>query len=365
MELLRLAGPPGVGKSTTAWTVARRFADDGMSTGYVDTDQLGMCYPAPDDDPDRWALKERALAGVAEEFRRAGVERLVVSGVAWPDDPPPRIAGVSVRSLWLDASEHSRRERLGARGTDGEQLSEMLSAGTAEAERVHSAWERVDTDGLSPSETVGEVLMRWRPTAVENRRPGSERSMRLGAAGGDRLLWLTGLRLAGASRIGWEIATREWREGTRTGFIDLAQLSFAWNIDEAVGPASLARVHRCFREVGADLLVVVAPIEIEPEAARAVLPNSDVSSVRLSPSAADLRRHAHFRRSGEGPALAGDDVIGATDAEVEVILRTADLQSSLPLREHEVSVRTRGLSPADAAAAVRRGAGWSAVLDRP
>jgi hypothetical protein len=329
-----------------------------VASGYVDTDQLGMCYPAPDDDLDRWALKERALAGVAEEFRRAGVNRLVVSGVAWPDDPPPRIEGVPVQSLWLDASEQTRRRRLGARGTSDEQLLQYLSAGTAEAERVNSVWERLDTDDLSETEAVEKVLARWQSAVVHDDPVDSHPRTKTTASSADRVLWITGPRLAGKSRIGWEVVSREWSDGRRAGFIDLEQLSFAWNTSSAVGLANLVRLHGEFRDVDTDRFVVVAPFEVEPAAIRAVLPASDVSFVRLAPSAADLRAHALVRRRGDGPSLAGDDVLGATDAAIERILHRADSQSSQPHREHELSVETRGLSIVDAATAVRHAAGW-------
>ncbi|WAA67667.1 AAA family ATPase [Microbacterium oxydans] len=371
MDLLRLAGAPGVGKSTTAWAAARRIAADGVASGYIDTDQLGICYPAPDDDADRWALKERALAALAHDFRRAGVDRLVVSGVAWPDDPPPLIDGVSVRSLWLDASEATRRRRLAVRGSSEEQLAQMLSAGTAEAARVNPEWERLGTDGLSASQTVDEVLARWRPSPPiplsPSSPPGAPRAEAVPggarhAGTADRVLWITGPRLAGVSRIGWEIVTREWSAGRRTGFIDLAQLSFVWNVDGPAPLANLVGLHAAFREVGADLFVIVAPLDVGPEAVRAALPDSEVSFVRVVPSAADVRRHALFRQRGDGPALAGDDVVGAPAAAVDTILQTSDAQSSLPLREHEVPVVTGGLSPGEAAAAVRRSAEWPSDL---
>lgn len=47
MRILRLAGGPGVGKSTVAWEVARRLGDEGTPTGYVDIDQLGSAIPHP------------------------------------------------------------------------------------------------------------------------------------------------------------------------------------------------------------------------------------------------------------------------------------------------------------------------------
>lgn len=216
MDLLRLAGAPGVGKSATAWAIAQQLAREGVRCGYVDIDQLGMCYPPPDDDPDRWTLKERALAAVAAEFRLAGVDRLVVSGVALPGDPPGRIDGISVQSIWLDASEMTRRDRLGRRGASESQLEQYLTAGTAEAALVESSWERLSTDDRSLDETVDEVLSRWHPDDATSSRPARPFVSATAVAG--RVLWVTGPRLAGASRIGWEIASGEWTAGRRTGF---------------------------------------------------------------------------------------------------------------------------------------------------
>ena len=355
MDLLRLAGAPGVGKSAAAWAIAQQLAREGVRCGYVDIDQLGMCYPPPDDDSDRWALKERALAGVAEEFQCAGVDRLVVSGVAWPDDPPGRIDGIAVKSIWLDASEDARRSRLGRRTIGERQLEQDLAAGTAEAARVESSWERISTDEWSVDRTVEEVLSGWHPVAAK-----SSRAVRpfVSTAAAHRVLWVTGPRLAGASRIGWEIASGEWAAGRRTGFLDLAQLSFAWNVDRPVGLANLARVHGTFGEMGAGLFVVVAPLEISPSVVRAALPNSEVSFVRLMASEADVRAHASLRQRGAGPALAGDDIVGASDAAIGDVLRISREQSALPLRDHEVRVDTRGRSLEDAADAVRAEAGW-------
>ncbi|MGM7667974.1 hypothetical protein [Microbacterium sp. A93] len=358
MDLLRLAGAPGVGKSTTAWAIAQQIASDGVAAAYVDIDQLGMCYPAPDNDRDRWALKERALAGIAEVFQVAGVSRLIVSGVAWPDDPPPQIGGISIGSIWLDASEQVRRGRLEVRALSDGQLSQALVAGTAEAERLHPAWDRVDTNGSSEAETVQDVLARWQPASAQATAVNAARSVLSVDRSTDRVLWITGARVAGASRIGWEVVNREWGVGRRAGFIDFAQLSFAWNIDGAVGPANLERLHGAFREVGADRLVVVAPLEVDPVVVRAALPTAQVSFVRLTASAADRWAHARHRQRGGGPTLAGDDIVGASDAAIDRIIRISSTQASLPLRAHELNVDTRALSPEDVATVVRHAAGW-------
>ncbi|MCT9819173.1 hypothetical protein N3K63_02605 [Microbacterium sp. W1N] len=378
MKLLRLAGAPGVGKSTTAWEVAQRLVADGAPTGYVDIDQLGMCYPESADDPGRWMLKERALDAVAAEFRAAGVEHLVVSGVAWPHAAPPRPEAAAVRSIWLDAAEQTRRRRLAPRRLDEAELTRVLAAGTAEAARVHTAWERLATDDDTERQTVDRVMSLWRmphpaaphipdpealtpdaltpePTTPEALTPEAlapEAPTPEPAPTPAPVLWITGARLAGASRVGWELVQRHWRAGRTAGFADLAQLSFAWHVHRPVGLPALARLHATFGAVGASPLVVVAPLEVDPAQVRAALPASAVSFVRLAPDADGIRAHAGFRTRGEGPVLAGDDLCGASAAHVDGVLRLSAAQSARPARPTEIVVPTAGLSPAAAADAV-------------
>jgi len=53
----------------------------GTATAYVDLDQLGLCRPAPEDDPHNNRAKARNLAAVWSGFRAAGAQCLVVSGI--------------------------------------------------------------------------------------------------------------------------------------------------------------------------------------------------------------------------------------------------------------------------------------------
>jgi adenylylsulfate kinase-like enzyme len=56
-----LLGPPCAGKSVTAWQLHDRLLA-GRPRALFDVDQVGMCYPAPAGDPDRYALKSRAAS---------------------------------------------------------------------------------------------------------------------------------------------------------------------------------------------------------------------------------------------------------------------------------------------------------------
>lgn len=350
MDILRVAGAPGVGKSTVAEVVARRLADEGVPTGLLDMDQLGMLYPAPEDDPDRWHLKETALARVVPRYRDAGVERLVVSGVADADSAPPDPGGPTC-SLWLDADAAQRRFRLSARGEDEARMATTVAIGTAEAARAHPAWVRIETDGLPVSVVADQVMARWTCSATPDARVAAPRT----TTARGRVLWMTGPRLAGASRIGWEIASGLWRAGRRSGFADAAQLALTWNADSPALDA-VAELHAVFAEAGAGVFVVVAPFEIPPHAVVSAFPAADVSVVRLDADKDVRRDRAMKRRQGGGVSLAGDDLIGGSDADVERVVRQGTRESLVPPRDGEILLQGSADS-ASTAAAVRAASG--------
>lgn len=372
MRILRLAGPPGVGKSTIAWALASRTAAAGRRTGYVDIDQLGMVYPPPAEDTDRFALKERALRAVARAHRAAGIEQLVVSGVAFPDDAPPAIAGLATRSLWCDAAPDVLRERLAVRGWDQEQVAEVVAAGTAESARLHPAWERLDIGGLTIAQTLDTVLDRLDPAedeAVATAVPCTEHD-RIPVPEGRRsaeppVLWLTGPRCAGASSVGWALAVDAWSQGTRTAFVDLAQLAFATDASASgPDPGGLLRHHalalrvlvalrEVFRDAGARELLVVAPLEVDASVIRRTSATGAVTAVRLEADAAMLRERAVARSRGSGPLLAGDDLRGASASRIDAVADLAARQLGCPLREGEQQVSNSSGAPATTAAAIR------------
>lgn len=354
MDVLRLAGVPGVGKSTVAWAVARGLAADGERVGYVDIDQLGMCYPAPPDDPDRWDLKEAALQRVAARFAEARVERLVVSGVADPADPP-RANGHPTVSLWLDAEEVTRRERLAPRGWPQGQVDEVVAIGTAESATAHPSWAKVDTDGRVVEDTVRTVLARWRTDAATAATtvppvpaPASTEDDRTG-----RVIWITGPRCSGASSVAWEIASARWAEGLRTGFVDVAQLGFAWNAHRAVGTRNTAEMQGLFAGVGAQTLVVTAPFEIDPAEVGQAFPHADLRFFRLDADPETLRARAVRRTTGEGPRIIGDDLLDGAPEAVDLAVAQGVRQRQTPVRAGEQMIDATTSSASEIAEAVR------------
>jgi adenylylsulfate kinase-like enzyme len=86
IPVLWLCGPPGVGKSTVGWEIIAQLTEAGIEAGYIDIDQLGMCYPEPVADPGRHRMKAQNLGAVVANYRAGAYRRM-----AHPDRPgPPR-----------------------------------------------------------------------------------------------------------------------------------------------------------------------------------------------------------------------------------------------------------------------------------
>ena len=73
-----IAGPAGVGKTSTAFEVSDQLQRAGVAHAVIDTDELDHIYPPP---ADQRELTERNLAAVSESFLDSGAERLIVAGV--------------------------------------------------------------------------------------------------------------------------------------------------------------------------------------------------------------------------------------------------------------------------------------------
>jgi adenylylsulfate kinase-like enzyme len=70
--VLWICGPSGVGKTSVGFELFDQLSKSGVPTAYVDLDQLGLCYPAPGDDPHNNRVKTRNLGAVWSGFQAAG-----------------------------------------------------------------------------------------------------------------------------------------------------------------------------------------------------------------------------------------------------------------------------------------------------
>lgn len=136
IPVLWLCGPPGIGKSTVGWEIFTQLTQAGIEAGYVDIDQLGICYPEPALDPGRHRMKARNLGAVVANYRAAGARCVIVSGVVDP-----------------------------GRGVPATYLLRVAASAIAEAEALEHAVTgalRVDTDGLTVEETADLIAARIR-----------------------------------------------------------------------------------------------------------------------------------------------------------------------------------------------------------
>ena len=260
-----LYGPPSVGKSATAWQLFTEVLR-GEPRGYVDVDQVGMCYPEPADDPGRHALKARAVGRVVRRFIGAGARSVVVSGV------------VDQRSLSTIVNEVDPAEVTFCRlRVDPGELERRLETryapdDVARALEEADAWDRdngdslvVDTGMGVPLEVavrVAEIIRSASPSSAKS-PPGPRSSAREAAGtGAGRAVLVSGLTGVGKSTVGFGLFNNLLADGRTAAYLDLQQLGFVADlptgapIGHEVVADCVADLWEQYRAVGAQDLVL-------------------------------------------------------------------------------------------------------------
>jgi hypothetical protein len=156
--VLWLLGPSGVGKSTVGWLVYRGLD----RAGYVDADQLGLCYPAASHDPETHRVKAGALGALWPELKGSP---LVVSGYLNTAEEArrytDRMPGADVTLCRLRVNRAELRSRFLGRGWLTDQLDLVLDEAEALDARADFADFTVDTDGRPPDRVAADVRERW------------------------------------------------------------------------------------------------------------------------------------------------------------------------------------------------------------
>lgn len=167
IPFLWLCGPSGVGKSAVGFAIFTQLHTAGIRSAYVDADQLGLCQPAPVDDPDTHRVKANGLGAVWPRFRAAGARCLILSGgvttmelvTAYAEKAP----GTALTVCRLRVGHDELRERFLRRGW----MPDLVERAVSEAEALERSGVGdvcVDTDGLGVAEVaqlVRDRAGRW------------------------------------------------------------------------------------------------------------------------------------------------------------------------------------------------------------
>jgi len=163
IEVLAIAGPAGVGKSSTAFEVSNQLQHAQVPHALIDTDELDRIYPVPSD---LGTLTERNLASIWQSFAERGTQRLVLVGVYLHRESEltsvrRATSAEHITLVQLTASDETLRERVGRReigsATDA-QLTRTLRQARELQMDVAADVHVLDTDSGSVEETAARIL---------------------------------------------------------------------------------------------------------------------------------------------------------------------------------------------------------------
>jgi phosphoserine phosphatase len=315
----------------------------GLKSGFVDIDQLGICYPEPAWDRGRHCMKARNVDAVVAGFRAAGARCLIVSGVVDPacGAHVDRIPRAAVTVCRLRADREVLRQRFTGRGGPAELVDEVLrEADALDASNFADAC--VDSSGLPVNEVARLVRERtggW-PASAPGRSSDVPEPSAVTAASrstasaqpepstGPPILWLCGATGVGKSTVGFEVYRRVLAAGVTAAYLDLDQLGFCRPAPDdpanhRVKARNTAAVWRTYRAAGAQCLIMSGPVEDEAtvKAYAEALPATQLTLCRLHAGRQHLTERIMSRGQGGSWAQPGDPLRGQSSAR---LLRVAD-----------------------------------------
>ena len=309
----------------TAWEVyAHELSSE--ARGYFDVDQVGMCYPEPEGDPGRYALKARAAVALVRRFANAGARTVVVSGVV-DEESLTRIVEavdpVQVTFCRVRVNTDELRRRLERRyGPDD--VARALTA-AQEWDRYGTTHAVVDTGEGDPGLAARRVVEAVRRAAPSVPSATRQASLTSGPAS-------PGVGRAVLQQLGF-----------------LADLPDHAPSRHRVVAGAVADLWRQYRSVGARDLVLTGRVEHPDDVHvyRDALGATPLLVCRLQADAQRLRERVLARTRGGGPALAGAALVGLSTGEAETVRQRALAQQSR-LQKVELSdfvLDTAGQSP--------------------
>ena len=323
LPVLWLCGAPATGKSTVAWRVFSDLADQGLCVGYLDVDQIGMLAPPPDADSSCHRFKVDNLAGMVRNYRTAGAEVLVISGVIDPEhghDFAEAAADADIRFCHLTLDEPMLRERLAARGWPTEAADEavIMMSGLADAPFVTTVIDTTGRDAVGVARDAAALVTAASSTPDTQELPA--------CSAGDVTI-VIGPRAVGKSSVSWGMAMRRWVSGERTAYVDLDQLGFLRPApsDASLQGANLGVIWRNALARGANRLIANGMVTTHEDLAilRHSVRPAPVRALRLAASPDTLWGRIRARSAGSPARLINDDLENATTGVQRHVHRVA------------------------------------------
>jgi adenylylsulfate kinase-like enzyme len=385
LPVLWLYGPGGVGKTTVAWRLFTRFSADGIPTGYVDIDQVGMCYgpptphnwaPEPASDPGRHRLKARTLDAVLANLYAAGARCAIVSGVVEPQRGAEvnlvPYAELTLCRLRVEPAE--LRNRLAVRGSQGDRPDQILREADV-LDRAHPGDAVVDTTGRTVADIVDSVqtVTGWPELLALPVSPAAVIPQAAPPPDPGAVLLLCGVTAVGKSSVGWEVYRRVRAAVHRAAFVDLDQIGFRRPIpasdpgNHRLKAANLAAVWRSFRGAGATCLVAVGPVDGDESLAAysEALPAATLTVCRLHADRERLTERIALRGRGVSPgwAIPGDELCGQPPEALAATVERASVVAEALDRAGlgNLCVDTGKRPPPDVADEILSRTGWPTI----
>lgn len=347
-----LYGPPCAGKSTAAWLLHTHLLR-GTPRAHLDVDQVGMCYPAPADDPERWHLEVGGVSAVVRRFAAAGARTVVVSGVLAPGsfaEVADALPEFEVSFCRVRTGPVELRRRLEARYD-----RDAVDQAVGEARTLDEAPDQnpVVEAGADPQRTARaalDALRRTHPTVGTGQPPGIDPAP--GTPG--KALLVCGPRAVGKSTAGFGCFL-EGLATVRGAYLDVQQLAFLADVPprapHATAAEAVAELWAGYRAVGAQTLVLSGSVAGPDDVARyrTALGDTPLVVVRLGAGRRALRHRVGARSRGGGPVLAGDTLTGLDGLEIDRVVGSALAEQDRLRHGHvgDVVLTTDDLSPAE------------------
>lgn len=271
-----------------------------------------MLQPPPEGDSRCHQFSVDNLASMVRNYRTAGAQLLVISGVIDPElghDFTEAAPEADITFCHLTVDEPTLRQRLSARGWPCEAADQAMTMmrGLADAPFVTTV---IDTTGRDPQD-----LARVAATVV-TAAASTPDTQDLPVCSAGEVTIIIGPRGVGKSSVSWGMAMCRWACGEPTVYVDLDQVGFLRPApsDAWLQAANLGVIWRNALARGASRLIANGMVSTHQDLAilrQAVRP-APVRALRLAAGPDALWERIRARSAGSPARLISDDLANAT-----------------------------------------------------